>query len=123
MQLNIVSNVGGVEGRRRLRGRLSDYNGRSASGDEWYFCNLIDVADFRKAEGRIEDIIGKFRDKKDKEIYIMPYRKLLKVIELICQNYTIEVSTLNAMLKDIVDEFEDDAVPLIPDAIPQSTFK
>ncbi len=70
--------VGGVEGRRRLRGRLSDYNGRSASGDEWYFCNLIDVADFRKAEGRIEDIIGKFRDKKDKEIYIMPYRKLLK---------------------------------------------
>ncbi len=46
----------------------------------------------------------------------MPYRKLLKVIELICQNYTIEVSTLNAMLKDIVDEFEDDAVPLIPDA-------
>ncbi len=27
------------------------------------------------------------------------------------------------MLKDIVDEFEDDAVPLIPDAIPQSTFK
>ncbi len=115
--------VGGVEGRRRLRGRLSDYNGRSASGDEWYFCNLIDVADFRKAEGRIEDIIGKFRDKKDKEIYIMPYRKLLKVIELICQNYTIEVSTLNAMLKDIVDEFEDDAVPLIPDAIPQSTFK
>ncbi len=115
--------VGGVEGRRRLRGRLSDYNGRSASGDEWYFCNLIDVADFRKAEGRIEDISGKFRDKKDKEIYIMPYRKLLKVIELICQNYTIEVSTLNAMLKDIVDEFEDDAVPLIPDAIPQSTFK
>ncbi len=81
---------------------------------------MIDVADFRKAEGRIEDIIGKFRDKKDKEIYIMPYRKLLKVIELICQNYTIEVSTLNAMLKDIVDEFEDDAVPLIPDAIPQS---
>ncbi|QMS79513.1 hypothetical protein IIV6-T1_414 [Invertebrate iridescent virus 6] len=115
--------VGGVEGRRRLRGRLSDYNGRSASGDEWYFCHLIDVADFRKAEGRIKDIIGKFRDKKDKEIYIMPYRKLLKVIELICQNYTIEVSTLNAMLKDIVDEFEDDAVPLIPDAIPQSTFK
>ncbi len=44
------------------------------------FCNLIDVADFRKAEGRIEDIIGKFRDKKDKEIYIMPYRKLLKVM-------------------------------------------
>ncbi len=38
----------------------------------------------------------------------MPYRKLLKVIELICQNYTIEVSTLNAMLKDIVDEFEDE---------------
>ncbi len=59
--------VGGVEGRRRLRGRLSDYNGRSASGDEWYFCNLIDVADFRKAEGRIEDIIGKFRDKKIKK--------------------------------------------------------
>ncbi len=44
-----------------------------------------------KQEGRIEDIIGNFRDKKDKEIYIMPYRKLLKVIELICQNYTIEV--------------------------------
>lgn len=116
--------VGGVEGRRRLKGRLSDYNGRSASGDEWYFCNLIDVADFRKAEGRIEDIIGKFRDKKDKEIYIIPYRKLLKIVELICKNYTAEVSTLNSMLKDIVDEFEDaDLLPTIPEEIPQSTFK
>jgi hypothetical protein len=116
--------VGGVEGRRRLRGRLSDYNGRSASGDEWYFCDLIDVADYRKAEGRIEDIIGKFRDKKDKEIYIVPYRKLIKIIELICKNYSAEVTTLNTMLKDIVDEFEDaDVEPVIPDPIPESTFK
>lgn len=115
--------VGGVEGRRRLKGRLSDYNGRSATGDEWYFCNLFDVADYRKAEGRIEDVIGKFRDKKDKEIYILPYRKLLKIIELICKNYTVEISTLNVMLKDI-DEFEDaDLCVVIPDPIPQSTFK
>ncbi len=40
MQLNIVSQLECVEGRRRLRGRLSYYNGKEMHpGDEWYFCN------------------------------------------------------------------------------------
>ncbi len=55
--------VGGVEGRRRLRGRLSDYNGRSASGDECIFVIDRCCTHFRKAEGESK-IIGKFRIKR-----------------------------------------------------------
>jgi hypothetical protein len=116
--------VGGVESRRRLKGRLSDYNGRSASGDEWYFCNVIEVADFRKTEMRIDDIIGRFRDKKEKELYIMSYQHLLYIVNFICTHHNEEVTTLNEMLKDVIEKLEDDDVDVfIPDPIPSNSFE
>jgi hypothetical protein len=58
------SKPGGVEKEALLRSRLSTYNSRSAKGDEWYFYEWYFVADYRQS--RLKDVLGRFRDKKNK---------------------------------------------------------
>jgi hypothetical protein len=65
--------IGGVESTDKLASRFSTYNSRSAAGDEWYYSDTFLVADYRQIESRLKDLVGRFRDKKSKEIYVMHY--------------------------------------------------
>lgn len=60
--------VGGVEGMDKLKSRFAGYNGRSSVDDLWYYSDIFRVANFRAAEKRIEDVLGRFRERKNKEI-------------------------------------------------------
>ena len=59
--------VGGVEHVDKLKSRFATYNGRSAAGDEWYFSDIFKVDSFKACEKRIEDVLGRFRDKKERK--------------------------------------------------------
>lgn len=90
--------IGGVENINKLDSRLNNYNSRSASGDEWYYSDAFFVADFRQLESRVKDIIGRFRDKKRKEIYILHYTNLKYIVEYLCDHYNEEIEEVNNKL-------------------------
>src|SRR5579864_8393052 len=94
--------VGGVEHVDKLKSRFATYNGRSAAGDEWYFSDIFKVASFKACEKRIEDVLGRFRDKKEKEMYVMHYVDLSRYLDFICEHYENELETFNKELNDLI---------------------
>ncbi|CCV02173.1 hypothetical protein IIV25_155R [Invertebrate iridovirus 25] len=94
--------VGGVEGVDKLKPRFSGYNSRSSIDDEWFFSDLFKVANFKAAEKRIEDVLGRFREKKSKEIYVLHYNNLKQHIEWICNHYEDEIDQFNRELDMLI---------------------
>src|SRR5579864_7790014 len=94
--------VGGVEHVDKLKSRFATYNGRSDAGDEWYFSDIFKVASFKACEKRIEDVLGRFRDKKEKEMYVMHYVDLSRYLDFICEHYENELETFNKELNDLI---------------------
>jgi hypothetical protein len=94
--------LGGVESIDKLKSRFSTYNSRSASGDEWYYSDTFLVADYHQIENRIKDLLGRFKDKKNKEIYILHYNNLRYIVEYLCNHYNDEVDEVNAKLTEFI---------------------
>jgi hypothetical protein len=94
--------VGGVESMEKLRPRFAGYNGRSSIDDEWYYSDLFRVANFKAAEKRVEDVLGRFRERKNKEIYVLHYKDLKKYVEWICEHYEDEIEKFNEELDMLI---------------------
>lgn len=108
--------IGGVEGFNKLKGRLSQYNGRSAAGDEWYFTSYFKVASYRDCERRICDVMHRFRDKKLKEIYIMHYDNIQEFVKYIVDHYTDEISLFDESLNMLISNLnKHNMKPIVPD--------
>ena len=94
--------VGGVEGMAKLNPRLAGYNGRSSVDDLWYYSDIFRVANFKAAEKRIEDVLGRFRERKNKEIYVLHYTDLRRYVEWICEHYEDEIEKFNEELDVLI---------------------
>jgi hypothetical protein len=94
--------VGGVESMDKLKPRFAGYNGRSSIDDEWFYSDIFKVANFRACEKRIEDVLGRFREKKSKEIYVMHYTNLRQHIKWITQHYEDEIEKFNEELDMLI---------------------
>ncbi|CCV01870.1 hypothetical protein IIV22A_026R [Invertebrate iridescent virus 22] len=94
--------VGGVENTQKLDSRLSVYNSRSASGDEWYYSDTFLVADYHQIESRLKDLLGRFRDKKSKEIYILHYSNIKYICEYLSTHYNDEIDEVNQKLTEFI---------------------
>jgi prophage antirepressor-like protein len=107
--------VGGVEGMDKLRSRFAGYNGRSSVDDLWYYSDIFRVANFRAAEKRIEDVLGRFRERKNKEIYVLHYDDLRRYVEWICEHYEDEVEKFNQELDMLISNLNrHNLKPVIP---------
>jgi len=107
--------VGGVEGMEKLKPRFSGYNGRSSIDDEWYYSDIFKVANFRAAEKRIEDLLGRFRERKNKEIYVLHYTDLKRYVEWICDHYEDEIEEFNKELDVLISNLNKYKLkPVIP---------
>jgi hypothetical protein len=94
--------VGGVEGMDKLKPRFSGYNGRSSIDDLWYYSDIFRVANFRECEKRINDVLGRFRERKSKEIYVLHYKDLRRYVEWITQHYEDEIEKFNEELDMLI---------------------
>lgn len=94
--------VGGVEGMDKLKSRFAGYNGRSSVDDLWYYSDIFRIANFRAAEKRIEDVLGRFREWKNKEIYVLHYDDLRRYVEWITQHYEDEIEKFNEELDTLI---------------------
>jgi len=113
------SKPGGVDKEGLLRGRLSTYNSRSAKGDEWYFYEWFLVADYRQVESRLKDVLGRFRDKKNKEMYVLHLSHMTHVVKYLCDHYNDEVDEVNSKLAEFIAGFDSHILrPLVPEPKP-----
>jgi hypothetical protein len=107
--------VGGVESVDKLSSRFSTYNSRSATGDEWYYSDTFLVSDYRQIESRLKDLMGRFRDKKSKEIYIVHYNNIKYVVDYLCKHYSDEVDEVNARLTEFISNLNTRVLrPIVP---------
>jgi hypothetical protein len=94
--------VGGVQSKKHLKSRLATYNGRSAEGDMFYYTNVWLVIEYRQIEERLKCLLGRFRDKKHKEMYIMYYPDISYVVNYLVEHLSDEVEEVNAKLAEFI---------------------
>ena len=94
--------VGGVQSKKHLKSRLATYNGRSAEGDMFYYTNVWLVIEYRQIEERLKCLLGRFRDKKHKEMYVMYHPDISYVVTYLVEHLSDEVDEVNAKLTDFV---------------------
>jgi len=111
--------VGGVKERKSLKGRLTTYNGRSAGGDMFYYTNIWMVVEYRQIEDRLKCLLGRFRDKPPKEMYIMYYPDIYYVVNYLVEHLCDEVDEVNAKLAEFIMNYPKKGikVPLPPKVI------
>jgi prophage antirepressor-like protein len=98
--------VGGVVSERHLKKRLAVYNGRSAEGDMFYYSNGWKVADFHQIEERLKCLLGRFRDRKRKEIYVMSYPHISYIVNYLVEHFSDEVDEVNARMKEFIGSYQ-----------------
>ena len=109
--------VGGVESLDKLESRLCTYNSRSSTGDPFYYADWYLVHNYREIENRLKDLIGRFREKITKEMYVLHYTKLLHILEYLVDNYNEEVDVVNANLADFIASLDTGNLdPVVPKA-------
>jgi hypothetical protein len=107
--------VGGVESLDKLESRLSTYNSRSASGDDFYYSEWFLVHNYREIENRLKDLLGRFRDRKSKEIYVLHYNKLDYIVRYLTNHYNDEVDLVNEHLLDFISYLDEHILrPIVP---------
>lgn len=95
--------VGGVESANHLTPRLRTYNSNRTVGDEQYFSDIFMVADYKNVEKRLESLVGRFRDKKSKEVYRMHYTNLKYIVEYLCERFDEDVDMVNEKLSTFIE--------------------
>jgi prophage antirepressor-like protein len=97
--------VGGVLSEKHLRSRLATYNGRSAEGDMFYYSNGWMVVDYRQIEERLKCLLGRFRDKKRKEMYVMSYPHISYIVNYLVEHLSDEVEEVNAKMNEFIENY------------------
>ena len=107
--------VGGVESSDLLTKRLSTYNSNRTVGDEWYFTDVHQVADYRSVEQRLNLLVGRFRDKASKEMYRMHYNNISYMVRILCERFDDDVDETNAQLEDFISNLDTEKLrPVTP---------
>jgi hypothetical protein len=96
--------VGGVESEDKLGSRLSTYNTGRAAGDDLFYTNIYSVHNYREIENRLKDLIGTFRDRKSKEMYILHYSHLTYIVKYLIDHYNDEVDEINKKLGEFIKD-------------------
>ena len=107
--------VGGVESLDKLESRLCTYNSRSSTGDPFYYADWFLVHNYKEIESRLKDLIGRFREKITKEMYVLHYTKLLYILKYLVDNYNEEVDVVNANLAEFIASLDTGNLrPVVP---------
>jgi hypothetical protein len=94
--------IGGVGTIDNLEGRLATYNTGRANGDDLFYVEWYNVVCYKDIEKRLETLIGRFKDRKAKEIYVLHYNNLKYIIEYIITHYNEEAETINQKLEEFI---------------------
>jgi len=108
--------VGGCSNRKLLKKRLSTYNTGRPDADKYYFSYIEETPSFRQLEKRIKDLLGEFRDSKNKEVYVINYNSLKCFVNLLKNNYDEEIKEFNELIKTFAEDLVNKKA-VVPEAI------
>ena len=70
---------GGVDETNKLKPRLSTYNTGRVKDDLFYYSDIFMVSNYHIIEAQLKNLLGRFRDKKEKEMYRLHYSSLISI--------------------------------------------
>ena len=103
-----------------LPGRLRQYNCERPASDMMYYAYIFECHEPKQIENKLKFLLKAFNKKNPKkghhdENYSVPYRRLKRIVELVCEHHSEEVEVLNEIINNFTEEFLSEST--IPDAI------
>ena len=110
-----IGNIEGI-GNKKLKQRLSTYNTGRTDDDLFYFCYTEKVYCAMDIDYRLKKILSHFKYNKNKEMVILHYDALMKIIKIITDNHMMESDYINIFLQKEYQSYIDRPI-IIPSEI------
>jgi hypothetical protein len=91
-----------------LEGRLATYNTGRANGDEFFYVEWFIVASYKDMEKRLETLIGRFKDSRRKEMYILPSSALRSMAPTGALPPLVHLTNLKYIVEYIVTHYNEE---------------
>jgi hypothetical protein len=100
--------IGGVLTLGHLEGRLATYNTGRANGDEFFYVEWFQVVCYKDMEKRLETLIGRFKDSRRKEMYILPSSALRSMAPTGAKPPLVHLTNLKYIVEYIVTHYNEE---------------
>ncbi|AHL67634.1 hypothetical protein DH26_gp147 [Chloriridovirus anopheles1] len=107
---------GGVDDTGKLKSRLSTYNTGRLKEDLFYYSDVFMVSNYHVIEAQLKNLLGRFRNKKEKEMYRMHYNDIKYIVEYLCKRDGEDVNEVNLKLGEFISNLNKRSLrPVVPD--------
>jgi hypothetical protein len=93
---------GGVDETNKLKSRLSTYNTGRVKDDLFYYSDIFMVSNYHIIEAQLKNLLGRFRDKKEKEMYRLHYTDVRYIVDYLCKRDGEDVEEVNSKLTQFI---------------------
>jgi hypothetical protein len=93
---------GGVDETNKLKSRLSTYNTGRVKDDLFYYSDIFMVSNYHIIEAQLKNLLGRFRDKKEKEMYRLHYSDVRYIVDYLCKRDGEDVEEVNSKLTQFI---------------------
>ena len=105
----------GVDDTNKLKSRLSTYNTGRLKEDSFYYSDIYMVSNYHIIEAQLKNLLGRFRNKKEKEMYRLHYSDIKYIVEYLCQRDGEDVEEVNSKLTQFISNLNTRTLrPVIP---------
>jgi hypothetical protein len=106
---------GGVDDTSKLKSRLSTYNTGRLEEDLFYYSNIFMVSNYHLIEAQLKNLLGCFRNKKEKEMYRLHYNDIKYIVEYLCKRDGEDVDEVNSKLTQFIANLNTRSLrPIVP---------
>jgi hypothetical protein len=93
---------GGVDSKDKLKSRLSTYNTGRLEEDLFYYSDTFEVSNYHIIEAQLKNLLGRFRNKKEKEMYRLHYKDIKYIVNYLCERDGEDVDLVNSTLTTFI---------------------
>jgi hypothetical protein len=106
---------GGVDAVSKLKPRLSTYNTGRVKEDSFYYSDIFMVSNYHIIEAQLKNLLGRFRNRKEKEMYRLHYNDIRYIVEYLCNRDGEDVEEVNSRLTEFISNLNRRTLrPVVP---------
>jgi hypothetical protein len=106
---------GGVEACEKLKSRLCTYNTGRLKEDSFYYSDVFMVSNYHVIEAQLKNLLGRFKNKKEKEMYRLHYSDIRYIVEYLCKGDGEDVDEVNSKLATFISNLNKHNLrPIVP---------
>ena len=107
--------AGGTDDDKKLKPRLSTYNTGRVMEDHFYYSDIFMVSNYHLIEAQLKNLLGRFRNKKEKEMYHLHYNDIKYIVEYLCKRDGEDVDEVNSNLTQFITNLNKRVLrPVVP---------